>query len=153
MLCADRYLAADPDKIPLGDLVPVRMSAMDFTTPATIGSRIDQVPGGYDHCYVLNRADGQDLSLAARVVEPKTGRVMEVYTTQPGVQLYTANWLGSSLKAGGFSYGPHHGVCLETQHFPDSPNRPAFPSTVLRPWGDLPRGDRASFQRAERRSR
>jgi len=82
---------------------------------------------------VLNKTGGERLSLAARVAEPKSGRVMEVYTTQPGVQLYTAKGLSSRFKAGGEAYGPYHGLCLETQHFPDSPNRPAFPSTVLRP--------------------
>lgn len=133
MLNADRYLPADPSKIPLGTVAAVQGTAMDFTRPATIGSRIDQVEGGYDHCYVLNKTPGQRLSLAARLSDPTSGRVMEVHTTQPGVQLYTANGLSSRLKAGGLSYGRYHGVCLETQHFPDSPNRPAFPSTVLRP--------------------
>jgi aldose 1-epimerase len=105
---------------------------MDFTEPETIGSRIDQVEGrNYDHCYVLNKKPGEELSLAARVTEPKSGRVMEVYTTEPGVQLYTAG--GMRLKTDRVSYGSHHALCLEAQHFPDSPNRPEFPSTVLRP--------------------
>ncbi len=107
---------------------------MDFTKPRTIGARVDRVQGeNYDHCYVLNKQPGKPLSLAARVVEPKTGRVMEVYTTQPGVQLYTAKGLGGRLGAEGKPYGPYHGFCLETQHYPDSPNWPAFPSTLLRP--------------------
>ena len=128
---ADRYLPADPQKIPSGELKPVKGTPMDFTEPKTIGSRLDQVEDrNYDHCYVLNKRPGEGLSLAARVVEPKSGRVMEVYTTQPGVQLYTG---GIRLKTGRLSYGPYHAVCLETQHFPDSPNRPQFPSTVLRP--------------------
>ena len=106
---------------------------MDFTKPMTIGSRIDHVEGGYDHCYVLNKKQGEPMSLAARVVEPQSGRVMEVYTTQPGVQLYTANFLDGQVSGGGVAYQKHHGFCLETQHYPDSPNRPDFPSTVLRP--------------------
>lgn len=132
MLNADKYLPADKRKIPTGELKSVKGTPMDFTRPKTIGSRIDQVEGrNYDHCYVLNKRAGKRLSLAARVVEPKSGRVMEVYTTQPGVQLYTAG--GMRLKTARVSYGPHHALCLETQHFPDSPNRPNFPSTVLRP--------------------
>jgi len=134
MLNADRYLPSDRQKIPLGDLKDVKGTAMDFTKPEQIGSRISQVEDeNYDHCYVLNKKPGEELSLAARVVEPKTGRVMEVYTTQPGVQLYTAKGLSSKLKTSRFAYGPYHGLCLETQHYPDSPNKPGFPSTVLRP--------------------
>jgi aldose 1-epimerase len=97
-----------------------------------VGSRIDQVPGGYDHCYVLNKAAKGQLSLAARLFDPKSGRDMEVHTTEPGVQLYTANGLDLS-KPSGARYGKHYGLCLETQHFPDSPNQPQFPSTTLRP--------------------
>lgn len=134
MLNADRYLPTDEKKIPLGQLRSVKGTTMDFTQPQPIGSRIDQVENSnYDHCYVLNKKPQERLSLAARVVEPASGRVMEVYTTQPGVQLYTAKGLSSRFKAGGVAYGPYHGFCLETQHFPDSPNRPEFPSTVLRP--------------------
>lgn len=133
MIDADRYLPSDSAKIPSGELKSVKGTPMDFTEPQTIGSRIAQVPGGYDHCYVLNKKPEELLPLAARVVEPKSGRVMEVYTTQPGVQLYTANGLSSRLKGGGRSYGPQHALCLETQHYPDSPNKPQFPSTVLRP--------------------
>lgn len=134
MLNADRYLPSDRQKIPLGDLKDVKDTPMDFTKPEPIGSRISQVEDeNYDHCYVLNKKPGEELSLAARVVEPKTGRVMEVYTTQPGVQLYTAKGLNSKLKTSRFAYGPYHGLCLETQHYPDSPNKPGFPSTVLRP--------------------
>jgi len=132
MLNADRYLPADEEKIPLGSLASVKGGPMDFTVPKTIGSRIHQVENqNYDHCYVLNKRPGEELSLAARVVEPRSGRVMEVYTTQPGVQLFTAARM--KLKSGRVSYGPYGGFCLETQHFPDSPNRPHFPSTVLRP--------------------
>jgi len=134
MLNADRYLPSDRQKIPLGDLKVVKGTPMDFTKPEPIGSRISQVEDeNYDHCYVLNKNPGEELSLAARVVEPKSGRVMEVYTTQPGVQFYTAKGLSSKLKTSRFAYGPYHGLCLETQHYPDSPNKPGFPSTILRP--------------------
>lgn len=105
---------------------------MDFRQPMPVGSRIAQVPGGYDHCYVLNKSPKDQLSLAATVYDPQSGRVMEVHTTEPGIQLYTANGLNLS-KPSGIHYGKHYGLCLETQHFPDSPNHPQFPSTVLRP--------------------
>ena len=134
MLDADSYLPSDKAKIPTGEIAPVKGTPMDFTKPQTIGSRIKQVEDeNYDQCYVLNKKPGEELSLAARVVEPKTGRVMEVFTTQPGVQLYTAKGLSSKLKTSRFAYGPYHGLCLETQHYPDSPNKPGFPSTILRP--------------------
>ena len=129
---ADRYLPVDETLIPLGQLRPVQGTPMDFTTPHAIGSRIARVNRGYDHCYVLNKKLGEDLSLAARAVEPKSGRVLEVYTTEPGVQLYTANGMKLTKPDGTF-YGNHYGFCLECQHFPDSPNQPLFPSTVLRP--------------------
>jgi aldose 1-epimerase len=132
MLNAGRYLPVGEKKIPLGELRSVKGTPMDFTKPMPIGSRIKQVDDeNYDHCYVLNKRPGERLSLAARAVDPKSGRVMEVFTTQPGVQLYTAG--GMRLKAGNVSYGSHSAFCLETQHFPDSPNHPNFPSTVLRP--------------------
>ena len=133
MVNADRYLPVDEGKIPLGELRSVKGTPMDFTEPKTIGSRIAQVEGGYDHCYVLNSEPGKEMSLAARVFDPKSGRVMTLHTTEPGVQLYTANGLSSEFKGGGVPYGPHHALCLEAQHFPDSPDRPQFPSTVLRP--------------------
>jgi len=133
-LRADRYLPFGEGKIPTGELAPVAGTPMDFREAKTVGSRIHEVQGeNYDHCYVLNKEAGKRPCLAARVVEPKSGRVMEVRTTQPGVQLYTARGLGPRYRAGGKAYGPYHGLCLETQHWPDSPNRPAFPSTVLRP--------------------
>jgi aldose 1-epimerase len=131
-LNADRYLPIDETQIPLGELRPVKGTPMDFTTPHTVGSRIAQVEGGYDHCYVLCQKLGEDLSMAARVFDPKSGRVMEVFTTEPGVQLYTANGLHRK-KASGVVYDKHAALCLETQHFPDSPNQPHFPTTVLRP--------------------
>jgi aldose 1-epimerase len=134
MLNADRYLPADEQKIPTGEIRSVQGTPMDFTQPHPIGSRIEQVEGAnYDHCYALNKRPDEPMSLAARVVEPVSGRVMEVFTTKPGVQLYTAKGLSDRFRAAGKPYGPYHGFCLETQHFPDSPNRANFPSPVLRP--------------------
>lgn len=115
---ADRFLPTDEAKIPTGEVRAVAGTPLDFTNPLSIGSRIEQVGRNYDHCYVLNKRAGQPLSLAARVIEPASGRTMEVYTTQPGVQLYTGN---------------RRGFCLETQHFPNTPNERKFPSTLLRP--------------------
>lgn len=133
LLNADRYLPVDDTLIPLGELAPVANTPMDFRQPQTIGSRIADVKGGYDHCYVLNQAKPGEMTLVARAVEPNSGRVMEIYTTQPGVQFYTGNFLDGTLSAHGVKYQKNHGFCLETQHFPDSPNRPAFPSVILRP--------------------
>jgi len=133
MINADRYLPVDDTLIPLGTLDAVHGTPMDFTSPQTIGSRIAQVKGGYDHCYVLVKKPGEKLSLVARAEDPKTGRWMEIYTTQPAVQFYTGNFLDGSLKAYGAVYSKNYGFCLETQHYPDSPNRSQFPSTVLRP--------------------
>jgi aldose 1-epimerase len=133
MLHADQYLPVDAGLIPLGKSQAVQGTPMDFTQPKTIGSRIDQVEGGYDHCYVLSRKEGEKVSLAARVVEPKSGRVMEIYTTQPAIQLYTGNFLDGTVTGGGVAYQKHYAFCLETEHYPDSPNRPEYPSTVLRP--------------------
>lgn len=132
MLDAESYLPSDKAKIPTGEIRSVEGTVMDFRKPQTIGSRIKQVDGeNYDHCYVLG--ESEEPRLFARVVEPKSGRVMEVFTTQPGVQLYTAKHLNSKLKTSNFAYGPYHGLCLETQHYPDAPNKPNFPSTILRP--------------------
>ena len=132
-LNADAYLPVDDGAIPLGQAKQVKGTPMDFTKPHAIGQRIGQVPGGYDHCYILNRKDDKKLSLAARVVEPKSGRTMEIYTTQPGIQFYTGNFLDGTLKGGGKTYEKHAGFCLEANHFPDSPNQPQFPSTLLKP--------------------
>jgi len=131
MINADYYLPVDETLIPLGDLKPVEGGPMDFRRPMAVGSRIGQVPGGYDHCYAINQAARGQLTLAAELYDPKSGRVMEIQTTEPGVQLYTANGLDLS-KPSGVCYGKHYGLCLETQHFPDSPNQPQFPSTTLR---------------------
>ena len=132
LLNAEHYLPSDKTKIPLGNLAPVERTVMDFRNGQTIGSRIKDVEGeNYDHCYILNK-DGQPaLSLAARVEEPTTGRVMEVFTTQPGVQLYTAR--GMKFSRGDIEFGSHPALCLETQHYPNAPNEPRFPTTVLRP--------------------
>jgi aldose 1-epimerase len=133
MLNADKYTVFDKDLIPTGEIRGVKDSPLDFTMPVTIGSRIDQVGNGYDNNFVL-KSGGGTLALCAQVYEPTTGRVMEVYTTEPGVQLYTGNFLDGSLTGkSGKAYKKHYGFCLETQHFPDSPNKPQFPSTVLNP--------------------
>jgi len=133
VIMADEFLPVDHTLIPLGQPMSVADTAMDFRDGTKIGARIDQVEEGYDHCYVLNKPRDAEMPLAARLSDPQTGRVMEIYTTQPGVQLYTGNFLDGSLSAHGNTYNKHAAVCLETQHFPDSPNQPQFPSTVLRP--------------------
>lgn len=133
MLNADKYTPVDEGLIPTGEIKSVKDSPMDFTKPMAIGSRIDKVAGGYDHNYVLNSGGGS-LALAARVYEPTSGRVMEIHTTEPGIQFYTGNFLdGSVTGKSGKVYKKHYGFCLETQHFPDSPNKPNFPSVVLNP--------------------
>ena len=132
MINADKYTVVDEGLIPTGENRNVKGTPMDFTTPMTIGSRIAQVEGGYDHNYVLN--SGGTLTLAAKVQEPTSGRIMEIHTDQPGVQFYTGNFLDGSITGkAGKVYKKHYGFCLETQHFPDSPNKPDFPSVVLQP--------------------
>ncbi len=128
------YTPAGEGLIPTGEIHTVAGTPLDFTTPRTIGARIAQLTEtrGYDHNYVLSSTYGS-ASLAARVYEPASGRIMEVYTTEPGVQLYTANGMRNLKGKKGQVYHNHHGFCLETQHFPDSPNKAHFPSTVLRP--------------------
>lgn len=132
-LMADKYLPVDEGLIPTGKLADVAGTPLDFRTAHKIGERIKQVdldPQGYDHCFVLNSSSGQ-MALAARVKDPKTGRVMEISTTQPAIQFYSGNFLDGAEANGG--YAQHSGFCLETQHYPDSPNQPNFPSTVLKP--------------------
>lgn len=130
---ADRFTPVDEGLIPTGELKSVKDTPMDFTVPKSIGERIDRVKGGYDHNYVLNDWDGS-LKQAAKVVEPTSGRVMEVWTTEPGLQFYTGNFLDGTITGkNGKVYQKHFGFCLETQHFPDSPNNPGFPSTILEP--------------------
>ena len=131
-LPADRYTVVDATLIPTGELRPVKDTPFDFTAPHAIGERIAQVPGGYDHNWVLNQATGQHP--AATVYDPASGRTLTVTTDQPGVQFYTGNFLDGTLTGhNGTVYGQHAGFCLETQHFPDSPNQPKFPSTELKP--------------------
>ena len=131
MLNADNYLAVDEGLVPLGPPSPVKGTEMDFTQPKTIGAGIKETDGGYDHCYVLNKNAGDKLTLAARVYDSKSGRFMEIFCTQPAVQLYTGNFLDGGPRSGGFN--KHAAFCLETEHYPDSPNRPEYPSTVLKP--------------------
>jgi aldose 1-epimerase len=136
MLAADRYTPTDAATIPTGELRPVRGTPFDFTVPRPIGARVGELPGpprGYDHNFVLSGAGGVR-ALAARVLEPVTGRAMDVSTTQPGVQLYTGNFLDGTLTGKrGVAYRQYAGFTLETQHFPDSVNQQSFPSTILRP--------------------
>ncbi len=138
-LNADRFTPVDKNLIPTGELRPVKGTPMDFTSSTKIGARIDDnyeqlvLGHGYDHNWVINRSGG-GLVLAARMYEPTSGRVLEVSTTQPGVQFYTGNFLdGSVTGKEGHVYKRRYGFCLETQHFPDSPNHPDFPNTILRP--------------------
>ena len=135
-LTADHYTPVDDTLIPTGKIEAVKGTALDFTTPHTIGERIAQLkpnPGGYDHNLVLN-SEGKSLALAAKVYDPKTGRVMEILTTEPGVQFYTGNFLDGTIKGkGGATYPQHAAFCMETQHFPDSVHHQNFPSAILRP--------------------
>jgi aldose 1-epimerase len=131
---ADYYTPSDKALIPTGEIHNVKDTPLDFTSAKTIGARINQLTQtrGYDHNYVLKNSGGA-LIQAARIYEPKSGRVMEVQTTEPGMQFYTANGMRGVKGKDGKIYGRHYGFCLETQHFPDSPNKPHFPSVVLRP--------------------
>jgi aldose 1-epimerase len=135
---ADQFTPVDADLIPTGELRDVMDTPFDFRKPTAIGARIDQpdeqlkLGGGYDHNFVLRMSMDHGEFLAARVLEPASGRVMEVWTTEPGVQFYTGNFLdGKTVGKGGVAYPKRSAFCLETQHFPDSPNQPKFPSTVL----------------------
>jgi len=139
-LMADRYTPVDKGLIPTGELRAVAGTPFDFTKARRVGELIDasdeQIAfgGGYDHNLVLSRPANGSLRLAGRVTDPASGRVMDVTTTEPGVQFYTGNFLDGSIKGrGGKAYVKRSGLCLETQHFPDSPNKPDFPSVVLRP--------------------
>ena len=137
-LNADRFTPVDETLIPTGELRAVKGTPFDFSRATSIGSRINQAEDqlvlgkGYDHNFVLNKK-GQELSLAANVYEPSSGRVVEMWTTEPGMQLYTGNFLDGVRGKAGKVYHRRGGFCLEAQHFPDSPNKPAFPSTVLKP--------------------
>jgi len=137
---ADYYLPTDETAIPYGPKEAVEGTPMDFRTPHTVGERINEpfqqliFGKGYDHTYILNKVKDDEYTFCARCSSPKTGIVMEVYTSQPGVQLYTGNWMtGNFVGKNGQRYPERAALCLETQHFPDSPNKPEYPSTVLRP--------------------
>jgi aldose 1-epimerase len=133
MIDADKYTPVDTTLIPTGELKPVKGTPFDFTTPHTIGERIQSVPGGYDHNFVLNHKMGS-LDKVAELKETTTGRKLEVYTTEPGLQFYSGNFLDSTIKTSfGVPIRKHAALCLETQHFPDSPNQPNFPTTILKP--------------------
>jgi aldose 1-epimerase len=132
-LYADQYTQVDNELIPTGALPPVLGTAMDFNNSVAIGERIEKVKGGYDHNYVLKKKAG-DLTMAAQLFDPRTGRQLEILTTQPGIQFYSGNFLDGTIKGkSGKKYDKHYGLCLETQHFPDSPNQPGFPNTILKP--------------------
>lgn len=139
MINADRFTAIDADAIPTGELSLVENTPLDFRTPHLIGERINddheqlKNGNGYDHNFVLNKTHLKELSLAARVREVTSGRVLEVYTQEPGVQFYAGNWMDGSLTGKGWNYTRRCGLCLEPQHFPDSPNQPTFPNTILHP--------------------
>ncbi|GAI77254.1 unnamed protein product, partial [marine sediment metagenome] len=130
-----RYTPVDDGLIPTGELAPVEGTPMDFTKATKIGARIAQLtgdPGGYDHNWVLNNSDGTYAKVAS-LYDPESGRLMEIFTSEPGLQFYSGNFLDGNNIGKGATYNKHNGLCLETQHFPDSPNQPQFPSTVLRP--------------------
>jgi aldose 1-epimerase len=137
-LAADRFTPIDQTLIPAGAIKDVAGTPLDFRKPTTIGARINEddqqlkFAKGYDHNFVLNHS-GQGIELAAKVEEPHSGRVLEVFTTQPGIQFYSGNFLNGSVRGIGGVYNFRSALCLETQHFPDSPNHPNFPSVVLRP--------------------
>ncbi|AGB29027.1 MULTISPECIES: aldose epimerase family protein [Prevotellaceae] len=142
LLCqinADYYLPIDDTSIPTGEIRFVKGTPFDFTTPKEVGRDIDaddeQIKNGagYDHCYVLNKKEEGELSFAAKITEPVSGRTMEVYTTEPGVQLYTDNWADGYKGQHGATFPRRSGICFECQHFPDTPNHPYFPSVVLNP--------------------
>lgn len=140
MIDADTFTPVDSTLIPTGQFRSVAGTPFDFQEPTPIGARIDadnrqlNIAGGYDHNFVLSRQESDSLRLAARVYGPDSGRLMEVFTTEPGLQFYSGNFLdGSLVGKSGTPYQQHAGFALETQHFPDSPNQPNFPSTILRP--------------------
>jgi aldose 1-epimerase len=136
---ADFYLPTDDTAIPTGEILKVAGTPFDFRTPKSFGKEIEadneqiKFGHGYDHNYVLNKKEEGELSFAARITDPKTGRTLECYTTEPGMQLYTANFATGYKGANGCTFPRRSAVCLEAQHFPDTPNRPYFPSVVLNP--------------------
>jgi aldose 1-epimerase len=134
MINANKYTPVNEQLIPTGKIDSVKGGAMDFTTPKLIGKEIDKVAGGYDHNWVLNK-NGKTLEMVAKLYHPASGRQMEVFTTEPGLQFYSGNFLDGTLTntKGGTKYIKHGALCLEAQHFPDSPNQPSFPNTILKP--------------------
>lgn len=136
---ADFFIPIDNTSIPTGEILKVEGTPFDFRTPKPVGQDIDaddeQIKNGsgYDHCFVLNKKESGELSFAAKITEPVSGRTMEVYTTEPGVQLYTDNWATGYKGQNGATFPCRSGICFEAQHFPDSPNRPYFPPVVLKP--------------------
>jgi len=139
LLDADAFVPIDADLIPFGALAPVGGTPFDFVSGRRVGERIAEDDeqlrhgGGYDHCFALNKPSGKALTRAARVIDQHSGRVLELFTEEPGVQFYSGNFLDGSLSGKGQTYGHRSGFALEPQHFPDSPNQPAFPNTILRP--------------------
>jgi aldose 1-epimerase len=134
-IAADHYLPVDATLIPTGKIEPVAGTVFDFTKAKIIGKDIKSLPGtppGYDHTMVLNSQNG-DLAIAADIYDPKSGRELQCWTTEPGVHFYTASGVGPLKGKDGIEYGPYRAFCLETQHYPDSPNHPEFPSTILKP--------------------
>ena len=134
MLKAEKYTPVNKTLIPTGNIDDVKGTPMDFTTSKKVGRDIAQVPGGYDHNWVFQKPENR-FDLVASLYHQASGRYMEVRTTEPGIQFYSGNFLNSRLKntRDGVKYVKHAGLCLETQHFPDSPNQPAFPNTILKP--------------------
>jgi aldose 1-epimerase len=133
MIDADKYTPVDTSLIPTGEIKSVKGTPFDFTVAKMIGKDIDSVKGGYDHNWVLNKKD-TTLQKVAELTDTVSGRKMEIYTTEPGLQFYTGNFLdGTFINRGGIPLKKHSALCLETQHFPDSPNKPNFPSTILKP--------------------
>ncbi len=136
---ADFYIPIDETCIPTGEILKVAGTPFDFSKPKAIGKEIDadheQIKNGagYDHCFVLNKKEVGELSFAVRLTDPKSGRTLETYTTEPGIQVYTDNWATGYPGQHGATFPRRSGICFECQHFPDSPNRPYFPSTVLKP--------------------
>jgi aldose 1-epimerase len=136
---ADYYIPIDEVSVPTGEILKVEGTPMDFRKPEVVGKRINDkctqlIHGsGYDHCYALNKKEAGELSLAASCTDPVSGRRLEVYTTEQGVQLYTGNWLNGFTGAYGATYPARSGICFEAQCFPDTPNKPHFPSAVLSP--------------------
>ncbi|MEA4840007.1 MAG: aldose epimerase family protein [Bacteroidales bacterium] len=136
---ADFFIPIDEVSIPTGEILKVEGTPMDFRTPTVVGERIDAqhkqiiFGAGYDHCYALKKSYAKELSFAAKCIEPLSGRVLEVYTTEPGIQLYTGNWLNGFSGAHGATFPKRSAICFEAQHFPDTPNQAQFPASILNP--------------------